>query len=262
MSLDILAKPNNPHAFAEQVHGDAGERINLLDIADTIASMDSQFQFAEPDEKKRLQELKESLIIELTAENPGHTLLNEVILLASVYQNRVTETVLPGDGSRVKAFGTRDKHNLYLQELYVLHEKPEGGYHYMVKRQTAAGTLLFELDDQAELRITRQANKFIPAHNQPYTFNPGNADYVHAVRELFSTTLTAAGAVRKRVENQRETADMHAQFMIEDSSFARQFLEAHSSRELMSSIDALMVVEPNVMSQYAMRAIIASRKAA
>ncbi len=262
MSVDTLTKPYNPDAFTEQMHGEASERSQLLKAADTIAVIDLQSSHAEPDEKKRLEALKESLLDELTTEKPGHTLLNEVILLASVYQNRVIESTLPGDRSKVKAFGTRDRYNLYLQESYVLHEKPDGGYHYLIKRQVDQGVLLFELDDQADLRITRQANPFIPAYRQPYTFKPESSEYHDAVRELFGTTLTAVGTVRTRDTAQREDADLKAEFMIEDSSFAQQFLQAESSADVMRIIDDFMVVEPNVMSQEAMRAIIASRKVA
>lgn len=262
MSANTLTKPNNLDAFSEQVHGDARERIHLLEVADTLAVMEAQLFVAEPEEKKRLQALKDSLIEELTAERPGHTLLNEVILLASIYQNRVIENILPQDGSKVKAFGTRDRYNQYLEETYILHEKPDGGYHYVIKHQTDHGVLLFELDDQADLKITRQANQFIPALRTPHRYETGTKLYQNAVRDLFGTTLTASGTIRARDENQRAKADMQALFMIEDSSFAVQFLHSESTGEVMRSIDALMVVEPIVMSQDAMRAVIASRKVA
>ncbi|MEO5499123.1 MAG: hypothetical protein ABIR46_01325 [Candidatus Saccharimonadales bacterium] len=260
MSVDILNRSPNQNAFEEQVHGDAGERTHLLEVADTLAAMEAQFQIAEPDEKKKLQVLKDSLIEELIAEKPGHTLLNEVVLLASVYQRRVTETILPQDGSSVKAFGTRDQYNQYLEETYILHEKPQGGYHYVIKRQTNQGELLFELDDQADLRITRQANRSIPSHRHPQYLKPDSEGYLNAVRELFGTTLTATGTIRARDEQQRAGADMQALFMVEESSFANQFLHAESSADVMHHIDSLMVVEPTVISQDAMRSIIASRK--
>lgn len=260
MSLDTLTTSRNPDAFSEQMHGDAEERAHLLEVADTLAAMESQLQAAEPDEKKRLQETKESLLTELSAENPGFALLNDVILLASVYQKRVTETILPQDGSRVKAFGTRDKHNLWLEQTYILHEKPGGGYHYLVQRRTEQGVYIFELDDQAELSITRQPDRKKPLHTHPHHLTSGNDEYKSAVKELLGTTLTALGAIRTRDEQSRVKADMHALFLIEDSSFAGQFLHAESSRDIMQRIDALMAIKPHVMSMDAMAAMIASRR--
>lgn len=260
MSLDTLPTSHNPDAFKEQMHGDARERARLLEIADTLAAMELQFEAAEPDEKTRLQEHKESLLTELSAENPGFALLNDVILLASVYQKRVTGTILPQDGSRVKAFGTRNKHNLWLEQTYILHEKPDGGYHYLVQRRSEDGVFIYELDDQADLRITRQADRTRPLQTHPHHMTAGNDEYTNAVKELLGTTLTATGAIRQRDEHARAKADMHALFLVEDSSFAKQFLEAESSADVMRYIDALMVIEPTIMSRDAMRSMIASRK--
>lgn len=260
MSLDTLSTPRNPDAFSEQMHGDAREQAHLLEVADTLAAMEIQLQVAEPDEKERLQEIKEALLTELSAENPGFALLNDVILLASVYQKRVTETILPHDGSRVKAFGTRDKHKHWLEQTYILHEKPGGGYHYLVQRRTEQGVYIFELDDQADVRITRQPDRTKPLNTQPHRLTTGNDEYKNAVKELLGTTLTAIGAIRERDEQSRAKADMHALFLIEDSSFADLFLHAESSSDVMQQIDHLMAIQTHVMSRDAMIAMMASRR--
>ena len=264
MSVETLTYSHNPNAFTEQMHGDVEERTRLLEVADILAAMEAQFQGAEPDEKTQLLALKESLITELTAENPGHTLLNEVILLASVYQKRVAETTLSQDGSRVKAFGTRDKHNLYLAETYVLHEKPDGGYHYLIQRRSEAGVFIYELDDQADLRITLQADRTKLLMSQPHQLSAGTDDYGDAVRKLLGTTLTAMGAIRERDTQTRAKADRHALFLIEESPFTGQFLHAESSNEVMRRIESLMVVKSHVvhtdpLSINAMLTVIARR---
>jgi hypothetical protein len=256
VSDEAITSRQNP----EQLHGDASERAHLLEAADTLAAMEAQFEQAKPDEKIRLQQIKESLLTELSAESPGFALLNDVILLASVYQKRVTETILPHDGSRVRAFGTRDKHNLWLEQTYILHEKPGGGYHYLVQRRSEQGVYIFELDDQEELSITKQPDRSKPLNTQPRHLATGNDEYRNAVKELLGTTLTAIGAIRQRDELSRANADMHALFLIEDSSFAGQFLNAESSGEVMERIDALMAIKPQVMSMDAMAAVIASRR--
>jgi len=260
MTVETLNRPDIVSAFGERRHGDADEREHLLDIADTLAAMEEQFHDAKPDKLEELHAQKDALIEELTAEKPGETLLNEVILLASVLHGRATEARLPHDGSTVKAFGTRDKHNIYLEETYILHEKPHGGYHYMVRRQMDRTALLYELDDQAGLKITREANKFVPKFHKPFVLEPESEGYQDAVKELLSTTLTAMGEMRTRSDQERAGADVKALSMIEDSPFAAQFLGAESSGEVMIRVKALMAVEPDILSNDALRRIIDSTR--
>ncbi|HRK41206.1 MAG TPA: hypothetical protein PLN95_03965 [Candidatus Saccharibacteria bacterium] len=260
MTVETLNRPDTVDAFGERRHADADEIDHLLDVAATLAAMEEQFQEAKPDKLEELRARKDALIEELTSEHPGETLLNDVILLASVYHRRITSTRLPKDGSTVKAFGTRDPYNQYLKETYVLHEKPHGGYHYAVRRLVDRGSMLYELDDQAGLKITRQANPFVPALSRPMEIDPESDEYQIAVKELLGTTLTAMGALRGRDEAEKAKADMQALFMIEGSSFAAQFLEAESSGDVMRQVRALMTVEPQVMSKDALRLIVATTR--
>lgn len=258
MTLETLPH----HQFESRrkpVEADALTNAFLLDIADTLAAMEQQFDVAPPDERKELEAQKRHLIEELTAERPGEILLSEVLLLASVYDRRATETVLSEDGSKVRAFGTRERHGSYLEEIYILHEKPDGGFHYIVKRHADRVNLVYEIDDQAGLRVTRQQNEFIPAFHQPVQFKEGGEPYQAAVKDLLQASLTATGVLRARNEHQKAAADLSALSMIETSPFAAQFLEAHSSQEVEVRAAALMDVSPMVLSQDALRLIVTSR---
>lgn len=257
MSIETLVRPNQSSQSIEQNHGEEAKQKDLLDVADAIAAMEEQFIVAEPDEKNQLLAEKDRLIEELTAENPGFTVLNDIINLASIYHRRTTESILPMDGSRIKAFGCRDKFNQYLEETYILHEKPDGGFHYVVRHLTGNSELIFELDDQAEMRIARHGKKYSPSRGQLTDLLPDGEEYQAAVHNLLETTLRAVGEVRKRNdEGVKAGADLRALHMIEDSSFARRFLTAGSSAEVMRKVDSIMAVEPLVLGREALAKIV------
>lgn len=239
MTVELSRSPETDPYRHVAMYEDVTEQDRLLDAADIIAYMEAQFARAPIDSRQHLLEERDRLVNELVKERPGHTILNEVILQASLYESRGLQTTLPEDGSIVRAFGTRDRYGLYLEEVYVLHEKPDGGFHYLVQR-VHDGTMVYELDDAAGLSVTRMGNDYIPAYHQPFQLPEGGAGYNTAIHNLLRSSLEATGSFKHRTPRQRAKADSDAQFMLGDCLFAQKFLGASSSREFEARAKSLM----------------------
>lgn len=238
MSAELLSPFELQPAQQHDMYDDPVEREHLLDAVELLMQMQSDPDLQRADHV-RLKYRRQELVEDLISERPGHTLLNEVLLLASLYEGRMTEAVLPEDGSRVRAFGTRDKHGIYLEESYVMHEKPDGGFYYLARRLEDGLAVVYELDDQAGLRITRMGNDRAPAYHQPFEYPEGSPQYQEAASQLLQSSLDAVAQLGARSADEARRIDADAKSHVESDIFARRFLDAPSSEAFMAVASSL-----------------------